>query len=105
VKYTVIGGVYLFIILPEPHNPNGISHLDHNASIDADILSRKCLLGVSRFAKKIQGVTFAPNRELHGNGDDGNTAVDAVFPGNGDGTYGNTAGMETTPAVTPREWI
>jgi hypothetical protein len=21
------------------------------------------------------------------------------------GTYGNTAGMETTPAVTPREWI
>jgi hypothetical protein len=27
-----------FFILPDPYSPNGNSHLDHNASIDADFL-------------------------------------------------------------------
>jgi hypothetical protein len=35
----------------------------------------------------------------------GMTGIPRFSRGNGDGTYGNTAGMETTPAVTPREWI
>jgi hypothetical protein len=39
VKYTVTGGVYPFsFILREPYSPNGNSHLNHNASIDADFL-------------------------------------------------------------------
>jgi hypothetical protein len=60
VKYTVTGGVYLFLfILPDLYSPNGNSHLDHNASIDADFL-RVVPFGVSRFAKKILGVKFAP---------------------------------------------
>jgi hypothetical protein len=62
VKYTVTGGVYLFFILPDPYSPNGNSHLDHNASIDADFL-KEVPFGVSRFAKKILGVIFAPKIE------------------------------------------
>jgi hypothetical protein len=42
-----------------PYSPNGNSHLDHNASIDADFL-KVVSFGVSRFAKKISGVIFAP---------------------------------------------
>jgi hypothetical protein len=48
-----------FFILREPYSPNGNSHLDHNASIDADFL-KKVPFGVSRLAKKILGVIFAP---------------------------------------------
>jgi hypothetical protein len=48
-----------FFILPEPYSPNGNSHLDHNASIDADFL-KEVPFGVSRFANKILGVIFAP---------------------------------------------
>jgi hypothetical protein len=46
-------------ILRQPYSPNGNSHLDHNASIDADFL-KEVPFGVSRFAKKILGVIFAP---------------------------------------------
>jgi hypothetical protein len=39
VKYTVTGDVYLFFfILPDLYSPNGNSHLDQNASVDADFL-------------------------------------------------------------------
>jgi hypothetical protein len=61
VKYTVTGGVQLFI-LPEPYSPNGTSHLDHNASIDADFL-KEVPSGVLRFGKKILGVIFVPKIE------------------------------------------
>jgi hypothetical protein len=59
VKYTVTKGVYLFFILRQAYSPNGNSHLYHNASIDADFL-KEVPFGVSRFAKKILGVIFAP---------------------------------------------
>jgi hypothetical protein len=60
VKYTVTRGVYLFLfILPDPYSLNGNSHLDHNASIDADFL-KEVPLGVSKFAKKNLGVIIAP---------------------------------------------
>jgi hypothetical protein len=62
VKYTVTGGVYVIFILREPYSPNGKRHLDHNASIDADFL-KEVPFGVSRFAKKILGVIFAPKIE------------------------------------------
>jgi hypothetical protein len=45
-----------------PYSPNRNSHLDHNASVDADFL-KKSLLGMSRFAKKILGIIFAPKIE------------------------------------------
>jgi hypothetical protein len=48
-----------FFILRQAYSPNGNSHLDHNASIDADFL-KEVPFGVSRFAKKILGVIFAP---------------------------------------------
>jgi hypothetical protein len=47
-----------FFFLPEPYIPNRNSHLDHNASIDADFL-KKVPFGVSKFAKNILGVIFA----------------------------------------------
>jgi hypothetical protein len=54
VKYAVTKSVYLFFILPDLYSPNGNSHMDQNASIDADFL-RVVPFGVSRFAKKILG--------------------------------------------------
>ena len=38
VKYTVTKSVYLFFILRHAYSPHGNSHLDQNASIDADFL-------------------------------------------------------------------
>jgi hypothetical protein len=52
--------VYLsFSIHPDPYSPNGKSHLDRNASIDADFL-KEVPFEVSRLAKNILGVIFAP---------------------------------------------
>jgi hypothetical protein len=48
-----------FFILRHTYSPNGHSHLDQNASFNADF-RKKCLFGVSRFAKKFLGVIFAP---------------------------------------------
>jgi hypothetical protein len=45
-----------------PLQPERNSHLDHSASIDADFL-KEVPFGVSRFAKKILGVIFAPKIE------------------------------------------
>jgi hypothetical protein len=60
VKSTVTGGFNLFFfILREPYSPNGKRHLDHNASIDAHFL-QEVPFGMSRFAKKIVRVIFAP---------------------------------------------
>jgi hypothetical protein len=50
-----------FFFLGKPYSPNGNSHLDQNASIDADFL-KKVPFGVSRFAKKIVGVKFASKK-------------------------------------------
>jgi hypothetical protein len=50
--------MFFFFILPDPYSPNGNSHLDHNASIDADFL-KEVPFGVSRF-QKILWVIFAP---------------------------------------------
>jgi hypothetical protein len=50
---------YIFI-LPEPYSPKGNSHLEHNASIDADF-PKEVPFGVSRFTKKILGSYFPPN--------------------------------------------
>jgi hypothetical protein len=51
-----------FFILPDPYSPNGNSHLDHNASIDADFLKEVPLWGV-KICKKILGVIFASKIE------------------------------------------
>jgi hypothetical protein len=59
VKYTITRKVFTFCILPEPYSPNGNSHVDHNTSIDADFLE-EVPFGMSKFAKKILGVIFAP---------------------------------------------
>jgi hypothetical protein len=50
------------LILPKPYSPNGNSHLDYNASIDADFL-KEMPLGVLTFDKKILGVIFTPKIE------------------------------------------
>jgi hypothetical protein len=55
VKYTVTGGVYLFFILREPYSPNGNSHLDHNASIDADFLKEVPFGGVEICKENFRG--------------------------------------------------
>jgi hypothetical protein len=59
VKYTVTGGVYFFFILPDPYSPNGNSHLDHNASIDADFL-KEVPFGGLEICKENFRVIFAP---------------------------------------------
>jgi hypothetical protein len=41
----------LFFILPDPYSPNGNSHLDHNASIDADSL-KQVLFGSFEICKE-----------------------------------------------------
>jgi hypothetical protein len=48
-----------FFILRHAYSPNGISNLDHNASINADFLN-EVPFGVWIFAKKFLGVIFAP---------------------------------------------
>jgi hypothetical protein len=40
-----------FLFLGKAHSPNGKSHLDHNASIDADFL-KEVPFGVSKICKK-----------------------------------------------------
>jgi hypothetical protein len=62
VKYTVTKVVYLLFIHPDLYSPNGNSHLDQNASIDADFL-KEVSFGVSRFAKKLLRVKFSPKIE------------------------------------------
>jgi hypothetical protein len=51
---------FLFI-LRQAYSPNGNSHLDQNASIDADFL-QEVPFGVSIFAKKFLGVIFASKK-------------------------------------------
>jgi hypothetical protein len=48
-----------FFILRHAYSPNGISHLDQNASIDADFLKEVPFGGLEIY-KKILRVTFAP---------------------------------------------
>jgi hypothetical protein len=55
VKYTVNRGVYLLFILPEPYSPNWNSHLDHNASIDADFLNEVPFGSVEICKEKFRG--------------------------------------------------
>jgi len=43
-------------------------------------------------------------RELHGNGDSGNTAVTREYRGNGNESGGNTAGMGLIDVRIPRGW-
>jgi hypothetical protein len=52
---------FLFI-LRQAYSPNGNSHLDQNASIDADFL-QEVPFGVSIFAKEFLGVIFASKNE------------------------------------------
>jgi hypothetical protein len=49
---------WFFFILPDPYSPNGNSHLDHNASIDADFLKEVPFGGVE-ICKENFRVTFA----------------------------------------------
>jgi hypothetical protein len=44
-----------FFILPDPYSPNGNSHLDHNASIDADFLKEVPFWGVEICKKYFRG--------------------------------------------------
>jgi hypothetical protein len=44
-----------FFILPEPYSPNGNSHLDHNASIDADFLKEVPFGGVEICKENFRG--------------------------------------------------
>jgi hypothetical protein len=50
-----------FFILPEPYSPNGNSHLDHNASIEANFL-KEVPFGCRDLQKTLR-VTFAPKIE------------------------------------------
>jgi hypothetical protein len=45
-----------FFILPDPYSPNGNSHLDHNASIDADFLKKVHFGGVEIYKKNFRGL-------------------------------------------------
>jgi hypothetical protein len=49
-----------FLILRHVYSPNENSHLDHNASIDADFLKEVPFGGLEVYAKKFLGVIFAP---------------------------------------------
>jgi hypothetical protein len=50
--------MFTIVFIKEPYSPNGNSHLDHNASIDADFL-KEVPFGLFKFEKKILGVIVA----------------------------------------------
>jgi hypothetical protein len=51
-----------FFILPDPYSANGNSHLDHNASIDADFLKEVPFGGI-KISEKNSGSYLPPTIE------------------------------------------
>jgi hypothetical protein len=60
--YSYESVYHFFFILPDLYSPNGNSHLDHNASIDADFLRVVPFGGLDICKENFRGQIFYPQK-------------------------------------------